>query len=222
MSLHIPKIYERWTAPVQIDLGSTAQTVDGIAAKVQQIALITESLPVTLKAVSDKVDVVQATTTTVKDSLTDARIDINNAAAAAKAQIDATEQSLKAALVATGDDIVKRVLAAQSSVGGQINDRSAPLVRALIQAKAIALDATPGEVYKGPVAKYKGWLKDDVALDQLGKSTTAAQAVIANAPDLKARFQATFARFTSNTLPDRGRRYAEMDRLAHDLVDHLK
>ena len=89
---------------------------------------------------------------------------------------------------------------------------------------SLDLDATPDQVYKGPGSggKYKGWLKDDVALNQLEQSSAADLAVLANAPDLLARWQQAFARFTSNTLPERGRRYAEMDRLAHDIVDYLK
>lgn len=227
MSQYVPQIYAHLTRPVQIDLGSTAQTVDNIDTAVRQIAVDAQALPPlagVLNTASNKIDNVQATATAVKDSLIDARVDASNFAAATKQQILDNQQVLSAKLTLVGDDIVKRVLAAQTTVGGQINDKSAPLLRRLTQAKAVALDATPDQVYKGPGSggKYKGWLKDDVALNQLEQSSAADLAVLANAPDLLARWQQAFARFTSNTLPDRGRRYAEMDRLAHDIVDYLK
>lgn len=214
MSLHIPKIYERWATPVQVNLGSTAQTVDEIAVAVKQLALDGKALaqvPAAVNAVSLQVANVQAAASDVKAGLTDARIDFNNFAGAAQAQ-----------LRAAADDIVKRVLdGQQTDVGGLLNEKSAPLVRVLTQAQAVALDATPAEKHTGN-GKYKGWLKNDVALDELLHASVDEQRLLAGHAALLARFQQAFAPFGSTALPDRARRYAEIDHLAHDIVDSLK
>lgn len=104
----------------------------------------------------------------------------------------------------------------------RIGDASAPLIRLLIQAQAIALDKTPEERLPKNDKNFPGWLKDDVAIQALGQATAEHHAALDKAPDrLKERFSHAFDRFLTSGLSDRSERFAEMHALVADVAAFL-
>ena len=104
----------------------------------------------------------------------------------------------------------------------RVDDKSAPLIRLLIQAQAIALDETPDERLPKNDKNFPGWLKDDVAILALGRAAAAHHTVLDKAPDrLKERLSRAFDKFSKNSLPDRSERFAEMHALVADVAAFL-
>ena len=67
------------------------------------------------------------------------------------------------------------------------------------------------------------WLKDDGAIVTLGQAAARHAVVLDAAPnDLKARYLLAFERFSSNALPDRSKRLADMHSLVGEIADFLK
>ncbi|MDR7334399.1 hypothetical protein [Roseateles asaccharophilus] len=202
MNRHFPEIYRIAAQPLHLNLGATADTVDEIDKAVRQLVQDGKALT----AVPATLTSVERITTTTQQSVLGTQADLNRFAGETKAQLGRLEVLIKAG---------------PSSVGGRLNADSVPLVRKLTQAQAVALDETPDDKHTSP--PHKGRLKNDVALEELLAASTTAQAVLAQkAPELHKRFIDAFGPFRGNDLAERGRRYAEMDRLAHDIVDFLK
>jgi hypothetical protein len=233
MPAYTPEIYRRFATPVQLDLGSTATTVDDIKKAVDQIKIDTSAVTgVSTRAdqIVTRVDAVAAQATNVGTLLTDTRVDLNNTRQALEAKIEAAENTandaaiaLKAAMQTTADDIVRRVIAGVPRTVPTVNDKSAPLVRLLIQAQAVALDETPDERFPQNDKKFPGWLKNDGTIMRLGSAAANSDGELAGAPNgLQARFRLAFEGFSSNTLPDRAKRFADMHALIGEVTDFLK
>jgi len=249
--MHISPIHELLSTRLTLDLGPTANAVDRIEQTAKLIKGDTDdidSLAVKVESVSNGVSAVAADTTTLKQSVVDARTDVATAREQIQKQLTEAQRLLleradtsdKATattlgtlradvatdmtglLKASADDVVKRVLAGLPPIRVEVNDKSAPLVRLLIQAQAVALDETPDEVFQTNDKKSKGQLKDDVAIVALGQAATRHDAVLDAAPhELKTRFRNAFEQFSSNALPDRSKRFDEMHALVAEVAAFL-
>jgi hypothetical protein len=228
MPAYTPEIYRRFATPVQLNLGSTATTVDDIKEAVDQIKIDTSAVTgVSTRAdqIITKVDAVAGQATNVGTLLTDTRVDLDNARKALEAKIQVTQDKvdtattkLQTAISATAHDIVQRVIAGVHHPASSVNEKSAPLVRLLIQAQALALDETPDERDK----KFPDRLKNDVSIEKLGEAAEKRAGELAAAHnDLQARFRTAFVPFGSTSLPDRAKRFADMHALISEIAAFL-
>ncbi|NMG43227.1 hypothetical protein GPA22_05710 [Aromatoleum toluvorans] len=121
---------------------------------------------------------------------------------------------LKAGLAATAAQIVRDLKSAPTlPPAPDLDARLAPVLRILIQAQALALDATPDET----VGKPKQF-KDDVAIEALRTSDTADTARKILPPTLAQRFDRALRKFDDPTPAHRGRRWGEMQQLCAEIA----
>lgn len=249
--MHISPIHELLSTRLTLDLGPTANAVDRIEQTAKLIKGDTDdidSLALHIDSVSQEVSAVAADTTTLKQSVVDTQADVATARQQIQSQLANTQQLLldradasdKATTTTLGtlrvdvvtdmtnlvktsaDDVVKRVLAGLPPIRIEVNDKSAPLVRLLIQAQAVALDETPDELIKTNNKKLAGQLKDNVAIVALGQAAARHDAVLDAAPnDLQTRFRNAFEQFSSNDLPSRSKRFDEMHALVTEVAAFL-
>ena len=250
--MHISPIHDLLSTRLTLDLGPTANAVDRIEQTAKLIKVDTDdidSVALRVDTVSTGVIDIAADTTALKQSLTDARAEAANARQQIQSQLadaqrllldraDVSDKTIAKTLgtlrvdvvtdmtdlvKASADDVVKRVLAGQVPVRIEVNDKSAPLVRLLIQAQAVALDETPDDLFPKNDKKFPGWLKDDGAIVTLGQAAAKHADVLDAAPNnLKARFLLAFEKFSSNTLADRSKRFADMHSLVGEIATFLK
>jgi hypothetical protein len=250
--MHISPIHDLLSTRLTLDLGPTATAVDRIEQTANLIKGETDdigSVALSADTASKGVTAVAADTAVLRQNLADARTEAAIArqqiqiqlADAQRLLLDRADLSDKAIaktlgtprvdvvtdmaalMKASADEVVTRVLAGQAPARIDLNDTSAPLVRLLIQAQAIAIDETPDDVFPKSDKRFPGWLKDDGAIVTLGQAAARHAVVLDAAPnDLRARFLRAFDRFASNTLSERSRRLADMHSLVAEIAAFLK
>lgn len=146
------------------------------------------------------------------------RVDLPDKFEEMKPRFDALSAEVQQAGAGITEALTKKVEAAAKQIVKElkpeptsapvpdIQARFAPLLRLLIQAQGIALDATPDETVKGKQ------LKDDVAIEALRNSEAAGSATDLP-PDLRQNFDAALARFTENRAAYRFQRWWAMQQL---------
>ena len=233
MSVYTPEIYRRFATPLRLDLGPTASTVEATKTVVDQVKSDTAAVSrvdTRTQAILSQVDAVAARANVLDQRLMDTRVDLGNTRQSLEAllrgtdkKVDDASAALKAAIQVAADDVVQRVAAGLPQAAPTVNDRSAPLVRLLIQAQAIALDETPDERFPKNHKQHPDWLKDDVAILELGLAAAKLDGDLASAPNaLRDRFRRAFEKFSSNSLPERAKRFADMHALVGEVAAFLK
>jgi hypothetical protein len=228
MPAYTPEIYRRLATPVELNLGSTATSVEHTRIVVDQIKQDTDAVASVSTRVDDvvtKVDALANQATTLDGRLIDTRVDLDNARKVLEAKIQVAQDKvdnvttkLQIAISATADNIVQRVIAGVHRPASSVNEKSAPLVRLLIQAQALALDETPDERDK----KFPDRLKNDISIEKLGEAAEKRDGELAAAHnDLQARFRTAFVPFGSTSLPDRAKRFADMHALISEIAAFL-
>lgn len=194
MLAYIPKFHERVDRALSRALGGSVGALSDIRS-----AVVTK-LPAAIASVAQdnvelrgKVDAIPA------------RID--------QAKADTLVQ-VKADLATTADRIVSDLRPQPVPIPPpDIDARLAPALRILIQAQALALDATPDET----VGKPKQF-KDDVAIEALRMSDAAATARTVLPQALTDRFDRALRKFDDPTPAHRSRRWSEMQQLCAEIA----
>ncbi len=235
INTYTPQLYARLGTAVSLDLGDTATLV---AETRSHLGSLTEDFDTFSVGTREAV-------TAINDRLL--KVDTNAASAYTKAtalegQLATTKDAILADVKAVGTQIanaqlpsktdltnaldaaVKSILAGQApSTPFTLPVKAVPLVRYLAQVKALALDQTPGEPYAGKETAFKGWIKEDVALEGLRpEATRLAEAMLPGSPqDLKARYLKAFEKFSDKDPAYRSQRYADAYRLVAEIAAFL-
>ncbi len=103
-----------------------------------------------------------------------------------------------------------------------VSTRAAPLLRLLAQVQTLALDATPGQPYKGKDHGAKDKTGENVALEGLFKAAQVEAAALTGAPhDLKDRFLKAFYEFRGADAQQRSQRFVDVHALIAEIAAFL-
>lgn len=243
-----PKIHQLLATPVSLDLGTTNGALYELQSKVDRLAADAALVPALREQVHALEQHAQTTGSTLLElskrvefvaGRTDPVAEMARTTATLPAPIEKTHAQvfaldtrigklgtdladhIRESLSKTADEIVVRV-GHKTPAATIPDDHCLPLLRALVQAQALALDQEPGQIYKGQRKEYKGWIQEDVAIVGLGRSMQSlARELLASDPSLLERFERAFDRFAEAPAAERVRRYVDMQRLAVDIAARL-
>ncbi len=231
--VYLPQLYRSLGTPVTLNLGSTAHDVLVTRERVEQLP---EAVATATAPIAEEVEALDGHVTTQAQRV----IDVVSAAHAAS--LSATAATLKADIRAdVRADMAAEVLKVLNKLNAlptptpvpvpvpvpappliTISSRAAPLLALLTQVQTLALDAMPGQPYKGKEPEFKGWTGENVAIHGLRDAAAKEAVVLVTAPQsLQTRFTHAFDEFKGNDLPSRSRRFAEVHALIADVATFL-
>lgn len=194
MLAYIPKFHERVDRALSRAVGGSVAALSDIRS-----AVVTK-LPAAIASVAQDTVEIRGKVDAIPTRIDQAKAD--------------TLAQVKADLATTADRIVKDLRPEPVPPPPvDIDARLAPALRILIQAQAIALDATPDET----VGKSKQF-KDDVAIEALRTSDAAGTAREVLTETLKDRFDQALKKFDDPTPAHRSRRWSEMQQLCAEIA----
>ena len=210
MEQYTPELYRALLTPVSIDLGSTVGAIADIRTAVQTtiptaVAAAASDIGGQIKLQAAALNGIPQSLTTLTQRIGTPKIDLLN--------------DVKAMITLAASDIVNSVQAVRPHI--VLEERGAPLVRLLVQAQAVVIDATPSEPYNGTDKQYKTWSKNDVALHQLLSAALKHSDVLGTGP-IKERLVHAFDRLSEvDDLLSRSKRFDEIHRLIEDIAAYL-
>lgn len=220
---YTPQLYRSLGTPVTVDL-SLGESATDIAETLKQV----QALP---QAISNAIAPTNAGITQLGTDMS-AKVDgaetrlVLAQAQALNAAVETVKshanEGINKVLEAFGKLSLPAPAPAPAPAPITVSAKAAPLLSLLTQVQTLALDAKPGEPYKGKEPEFKGWIGENVTMHGLREAARKEFTVLtAAAPPLPERFAHAFDEFTANDLGSRSKRFAEVHVLIADIATFL-